>query len=364
MNHAPELVLQTTLSRGDFRLELDLRLPPAGISALFGPSGSGKTSALRVLAGLEPKAIGRIEVDGQVWQDSARNQFLPTHRRAVGFVFQDAALFDHLDVQGNLRYGFDRARPNAGTRSWSEVLALLDLLGVSHLLSRHPAALSGGERQRIAIARALAASPRLLLMDEPLAALDAARKAEIMPYLERVTTECNLPVVYVSHAIDEVARLAEHLVLLDGGRAVAQGPTPTLLTELALPLAHGDGAGAVLNCTVEQHNDEDQLSTVRFSGGQLMLGRCRCEIGQTVRVRVQARDVSLTLQAQQDTSILNILRATVLSLSDEGAGQLMVALQCGQERLLARLTQRSCRLLGLAPGKEVWAQIKGVAILG
>lgn len=363
-NPTTDLVLQTELVRSDFHLQLDLRLPGRGITALFGVSGSGKTSALRVLAGLEPKARGRVQVGDALWQDSASEHFIPTHQRAVAYVFQEACLFEHLSVEGNLKFGFDRTPVKLRQRNWAQVLDLLDLLGVAHLLKRWPHALSGGERQRVALARAVAASPRLLLMDEPLAALDAPRKAEILPYLERANAELQLPIVYVSHAVDEVARLADHLVLLQDGKARAQGPTAALLTQIDLPMAHGDSAGAVLNCTVLQHDDADHLTLTRFEGGQLTVPRHQARLGATVRVRIQARDVSLTLSQQSGTSILNILSATVITLSDEGPGQTMVVLQVGQERLLARLTQRSAKALALHPGQTVWAQIKGVAILG
>jgi len=369
MNTGPEqgskdtsgLTLQVALQRQDFRLEIDLELAGHGITALFGPSGSGKTTALRVLAGLEPTAQGRICVQGEVWQDSTQRVFKPIHQRALGYVFQEASLFDHLTVQENLQYGFKRTPSSERFKSWDHTL---DLLGIAHLLKRWPHELSGGERQRVAIARALAASPRLLLLDEPMAALDAARKAEILPYLERLQSTLDIPVIYVTHAIDEVARLADHLVLLEAGRVTAHGPTAELLTRLDLPLAHGDRAGAVLNCSVVSHDEADHLTLTRFAGIDLLVPRQNAAVGQTLRVRVAARDASLTLQRQTDTSILNILPASVTALSPDGPGQVMVALQVGGSALLARITARSAHALGLVPGLAVYAQIKGVAILG
>ena len=360
MSTSPELQVKARLQRDGFSLDLDLMLPGHGITALFGASGSGKTTALRVLAGLEPKAQGRISVQGEVWQDSAQNLFKPVHQRALGYVFQEASLFEHLNVQGNLQYGFKRTPTAQRSQSWNSAL---DLLGIGHLLNRWPHELSGGERQRVAIARALATSPRLLLLDEPLAALDAPRKAEILPYLERLQTALNLPVIYVTHAIDEVARLADHLVLLDAGRVVAQGQTADLLTRLDLSLAHGDSAGAVLHCQVVSHDDHDHLTLTRFAGGELTVARQSAAQGQTLRVRVAARDVSLTLQRQCETSILNILPCTVTAVSPDSPGQLMVALHAGDTPLLARITARSGHALGLAPGKAVFAQVKGVAVL-
>ena len=361
MSTAPGLQFKALLQRDGFTLDLDLALPGHGITALFGASGSGKTTALRVLAGLEPNAQGRISVQGEVWQDSAQHLFKPVHQRALGYVFQEASLFEHLNVQDNLKYGFRRTPASERSQNWDHTL---DLLGIGHLLMRWPHELSGGERQRVAIARALASSPRLLLLDEPLAALDAARKAEILPYLERLQTELRLPVIYVTHAIDEVARLADHLVLLDAGHVTAQGPTAELLTRLDLPLAHGDTAGAVLACTVVSHDDLDHLTLTRFTGGELTVTRQSAVPGQILRVRVAARDVSLTLQRQCDTSILNILPCTVTAVSPDSPGQVMVALQAGDTPLLARITARSGHALGLAPGKSVFAQIKGVAVLG
>ena len=263
---AAGLEVRAMLARQDFSLDLDLALPGSGITALFGPSGSGKTTVLRVLAGLEPSARGRVCVQGEVWQDSARSLFQPVHRRAVGVVFQEASLFGHLSVQDNLKFGFRRTPRAQRRHGWDHGLALL---GIGHLLQRWPHELSGGERQRVAIARALATSPRLLLMDEPLAALDAARKAEILPWLEGLQRELDIPVIYVSHAIDEVARLADHLVLLDAGRVTASGPTPELLTRLNLPLAQGDSAAAVISGQVQGHEPGFHLTHVDFAGGSL-----------------------------------------------------------------------------------------------
>ena len=360
-----DLRIQVALKRTDFVLDVDLRLPAQGTTAIFGTSGSGKTTLLRVLAGLEPQARGRISLQGEVWQDSAQNTFKPTHQRGLGYVFQEASLFEHLNVTDNLKFGFKRTPVAQRKLGWDQTVALL---GISHLLERWPQQLSGGERQRVAIARALAASPRMLLMDEPLASLDAGRKAEILPYLERLQSELGIPIIYVSHAIDEVARLADHLVLLVNGKVEASGPTQELLTRLDLPLAHGDTAGAVLITTVQSHDPTDHLTTVQFNGGQLTVPMSSANIGQSLRIRVQARDVSLTLTKQTGTSILNILSARVTALSADSPGQLMVALDVGAGSqtvpLLARITARSAQALALAPGLSVYAQIKGVAILG
>jgi len=361
---AASLEVRAMLARQDFSLDLDLALPGSGITALFGPSGSGKTTVLRVLAGLEPSARGRVCVQGEVWQDSARSLFQPVHRRAVGVVFQEASLFGHLSVQDNLKFGFRRTPRAQRRHGWDHGLALL---GIGHLLQRWPHELSGGERQRVAIARALATSPRLLLMDEPLAALDAARKAEILPWLEGLQRELDIPVIYVSHAIDEVARLADHLVLLDAGRVTASGPTPELLTRLNLPLAQGDSAAAVISGQVQGHEPGFHLTRVDFAGGSLQFVSPARQparpVGQAVRLRVQARDVSLTLTRQADTSILNLLAATVAELREDSPGYVMVALDAGGTRLLARITRKSADTLQLLPGRAVFAQVKGVALL-
>jgi molybdate transport system ATP-binding protein len=361
MSNPPDLQLKAQLKRDGFSLELDLSLPGHGITALFGASGSGKTTALRVLAGLEPGAQARISVLGELWQDSAQGIFKPVHQRALGYVFQEASLFEHLNVQANLEFGFKRTPTAQRQHNWDSAV---ELLGIGHLLARWPLQLSGGERQRVAIARALASSPRLLLLDEPLAALDAPRKAEIMPYLEKLHSQFKLPVLYVTHAIDEVARLADHLVLLEAGRVTAHGRTADLLTRLDLSLAHGDTAGAVVHCQVVSHNAQDHLTLTHFAGGSLAVTRQSAELGKTLRVRVAARDVSLTLQHQTGTSILNIIACTVTAVSPDGPGQVMVSLQAGDTPLLARITTRSSQLLALQPGKAVFAQIKGVAVLG
>lgn len=346
------------LARPGFTLDVDLDLPARGVTALFGPSGSGKTTLLRCIAGLEHAPRGFLSVGGEVWQDAAR--WLPTHQRPLGYVFQEASLFAHLTVLGNLRYGMQRA---SETQRVSLEQAI-ELLGIAHLLERKPDRLSGGERQRVAIARALAVSPRLMLMDEPLAALDAKRKQEILPYLERLQRELAIPMVYVSHSIDEVVRLADHLVLLEGGRVTASGATAALLTQLDLSLAHGDSAGAVIEATISGHEPAYHLSLATFGGGHLRVPQQPLAVGQSLRIRVQARDVSLTLAAQSGTSILNILPVTVSAVSTDSPGQVMVRLDAGGTPLLARITQKSVHALGLAPGQAVYAQVKGVAILG
>ncbi|SDC47263.1 molybdate transport system ATP-binding protein [Paracidovorax valerianellae] len=347
---------------GGFTLDVDLALPGQGITALYGPSGCGKTTCLRAVAGLE-RAQGRVAVHGQVWQDDAQRLWRPTHQRALGYVFQESSLFAHLNVRGNLEYGLRRTPQERRSISLDQAV---QLLGLAPLLDRQPHTLSGGERQRVAMARALAASPRVLLMDEPLAALDAQRKAEVLPYLERLQRELSLPVLYVSHAQDEVARLAHHLVLLADGRVVASGPAPALMARLDLPLAQGDTAATVAEGVATAHDAADHLMTVRLPGGGLLLVATASPHppGSAVRFRVQARDVTLARVAPEQSSVLNVLPARVVALRDDGPGLAMVALDAQGTPLLARVTQRSARALALAPGLPVFAQIKGVALLG
>lgn len=352
------------LERPGFTLDVDLALPGRGISALFGHSGSGKTTCLRALAGLERPPGGYCAVAGEVWQDDARGIFVPTHRRAIGYVFQEASLFPHLNARGNLEFGQKRAPRSAGPDTPAfAVDAVADLLGIAHLLERRPDELSGGERQRVAIARALLAAPRLLLMDEPLAALDLKRKLEILPYLERLHDELAIPMIYVSHAPDEVARLADHLVLLAEGRAVASGPVADTLCRLDLPPAFADNVGTVVTATVAEH-EADDLTRLEFPGGYVHVSRRREAIGQSLRCRIHARDVSLALVPPARSSILNCLPATVANLAPADApGHVLVRLDAGGSPLLARITRRSAEALALAPGRAVYAQIKAVALL-
>jgi molybdate transport system ATP-binding protein len=367
MSAAP-MTLKARLDRQGFALDVDMHLPGRGITALFGPSGSGKTSCLRVLAGLESQARGTVTVGDQVWQDSATGLFVPTHRRALGYVFQEASLFDHLTVEGNLRFGFDRTPASARRHGWDHGL---DLLGIRPLLGRRPHELSGGERQRVAIARALATSPQLLLMDEPLAALDAARKAEILPWLEQLHEALDMPVVYVTHATDEVARLADHVVVLDEGQVRAEGGITEMMTRADLPLAQGDHAGAVLMARTSRTMAEDQLCAVQLACGHLLLMPDRGWQAQPadtpVRVRVMARDVSVSLDRPLNSSVLNVLEATVAALEPDGPGQVLVSLDVAPQGpstlLLARISQLSARRLEIEPGQRVFAQIKGVAMV-
>lgn len=344
----------------NFTLDVDIDFPARGVSAVFGPSGSGKTTLLRCMAGLQRCANGFLKIGTDVWQDENANVFKPVHQRPLGFVFQDANLFAHLTVLQNLEFGQSRV-PSAQQKL--PLAQAIDLLGLGTLLHRQTAALSGGERQRVGIARALATSPRILLMDEPLASLDAQRKADVLPYLERLAAELDVPIIYVSHALDEVARLADHLVVLEAGRLVAQGAIGDVMTRFDLPLAHGDAAASIIDAVVSSLEPQYFLSYASFAGGQISLINSKAKVGQAVRVRVQARDVSISLLQPASTSVQNIFAAAVVDLAHDSPGQVMVALDVGGTRLLARLTQKSVESLALVPGTPVFAQVKGVAVL-
>ncbi len=341
-----------------FTLDASLDLPGRGVTAVFGQSGCGKTTLLRCIAGLE-RGAGRLEVNGEVWQDAGR--FVPTHLRPLGYVFQDARLFAHLDVGRNLDFGMRRNRGAAMPGRDP----IIELLGLGPLLERMPERLSGGEQQRVAIARALLTAPRLLLMDEPLASLDHARKQEILPYLERLRDELEIPVIYVSHAADEVARLADHIVVMEDGHTVAQGPLAETLARVDLPIRLGEDAGAVFEATVAERDAEWHLARVEFDGGELWVRDSGAAIGKRVRLRILARDVSIAASRHDDVSIMNMLPATVAAHAGEDHPALvMVQLRVGGTALLARLTRRSAQRLDLAPGRRVWAQIKAVALIG
>ncbi len=347
------------LGRPAFSLDVDLTLPGSGVTALFGRSGSGKTTLLRCIAGLERNARGRLVFKGSVWQD--QHGRIATHRRPIGYVFQETSLFPHLSVLGNLDFGRRRA---ARTGRRIALDQAIELLGIAHLLPRKPDGLSGGERQRVAIARALAVAPELLLMDEPLAALDLPRKQEILPYLERLHDELDIPILYVSHSPDEVARLADHIVALEDGRIVAHGPLGETLARLDLPIQLGEDAGVVLNTTIGAIDDEWHLSRIDFPGGSLWTRDRNLQVGRKVRVRVLARDVSLALDEPGRTSILNIHPAIVEAIApDSHPAQLLVRVQIGESRLLARLTRRSADQLGIRVGLPVFVQVKSVALM-
>lgn len=344
-----------------FALRAEFAIPAQGVTAVFGPSGSGKTTLLRCLAGLERAATGSVEVNGEAWQDDARGIFLPAHRRSVGVVFQDAGLFPHLSVRGNLQFGYRRTPPAARRVGWDSVVELLDL---GALLARRTQGLSGGERQRVAIGRALLASPQLLLMDEPLAALDAARKRDFLPVFARLQRELGLPILYVSHHFDEIAQLADHLVVVEAGSVLASGPLDEVLARLDLPIAQNDDAGVIVKAHVAGHDARLCLTRLAFAGGELQVPESAPASGGPVRVRIRARDVSLARSEHHDSSILNRFPVTVVEIAGAAhPAHAMLRLDAGGTAILSRITRRSCEELGIAVGARLWAQVKSVALL-
>ncbi|MBV8202338.1 MAG: molybdenum ABC transporter ATP-binding protein [Acidobacteria bacterium] len=352
---------------GGFVLDVDFTAPPTGVTGVFGPSASGKTTLLRCVAGLERAPAGLLEVAGEVWQDEERGWFVPAHRRRVGYVFQEAGLFAHLSVRRNLEYGLRRT-PAAERRVRFE--EAVEWLGLGPLLPRVPEALSGGQRQRVAVARALLTSPRLLLMDEPLAALDARAREDILPYFERLHAQLEIPVLYVSHSAAELLRLADHLLLLAAGKVRAAGPLALVSTRLdLLPWGPEAELGVVVEAVVAGHDERFGLTYLDFAGGRLSLPRhAAAAPGSRQRVRVLARDVSLALERPERTSVLNVFPARIVEIDAPSAAgaagrQPLVKLDAGGAALLAQVTHKSLAVLDLRPGVPVYAVIKGVALL-
>ena len=348
------------------RFTLDVRFACAetGVVALFGRSGAGKTTVVNMLAGLERPDSGRIVIAGRTLFDSERGIDVAPERRRLGYVFQDGRLFPHLSVRGNLRYGM---RGGADAEPIIGFDRVVGLLGLEELLDRRPHRLSGGEGQRVAIGRALLASPRLLLMDEPLASLDAPRKDEILSFIEQLRDELAIPIVYVSHVMDEVIRLADEMVALSDGRVAAVGPVEEMTSRLDLrPLTGRYKAGAVLGARVEGHDDGFDLTYLTFPGGRLSVSRLDLPVGATLRVRIRARDVSLALEAPRRSSMLNVFSGAVVDISSEPGPQVDVLLDIGERgeksSLWARITRKSAHQLGLAPGTPVYALVKSVAV--
>lgn len=344
-----------------FELAVGHAVAAAGITAVFGASGSGKSTLLRVLAGLEPSARGHVRFGQETWLDSATGTFVAPHRRGVGFVFQDARLLPFLSVAGNLRYAARRAPAVPDAAGFDDVVGAFDL---APLLGRACTSLSGGERQRVAIARALLTRPRLLLMDEPLSANDIRRKADLLPYVRQLPARFGVPVLYVSHAIDEVAYLADSVLVLGGGRKIAAGTVGDVLASLDLDLNGGRfEAGVLLSGTVERHDEGFQLTHVTVDGERIVLPRLDLVPGAAVRLRVRARDVALAVRRPEGISIRNVLAGTLLELNEDPSTAYAEALvRIGTTRIRARVTRAAVAELGLRPGSPVFALIKSVTI--
>lgn len=350
-------------SNRQFCLDVNLRIPGNGITAVFGESGSGKTTLLRCLAGLEKQLNGEVFVKGVPWHCATAS--IPIHKRKVGYVFQESSLFPHLNVEDNIRFGIKRSDSRIDQTRFDQIIKLM---GLHALLKQFPQQLSGGERQRVAIARVLVIEPELILMDEPLASLDTRRKQEILPYLESIHEDFSIPIIYVTHAIDEVTRLADHIVVLKDGKAIANGKIEEVLSDTSLPFQVGEDTGVVLDAVIAERDENWHLARADFDGGKLWVKDSGDEVGKKIRIRVLARDVSLALEAHSDTSILNRLPAKVDTIEKgKDASLMLVSLKIGSveggRKIVARLSRRSAHQLNIKEGMELWAQIKGVAIL-
>ncbi len=343
-----------------FKLDVHIRVPSSGVTAIFGPTGCGKTTLLHCIAGLERGQKGddiRINFTGTWWQN--QNLFIAPHKRDIGFVFQDTRLLPHLSVQGNLEYA--RRRNRSGENF--ELAQIVSWFSLETLLAKSVQQLSGGETQRVAIAQALASGPRLILMDEPLSALDQPARSRILPFLSRLHGNLSIPIVYVSHSLEEISHLADNLILLEHGHVVTSGSVFDLTSRADMTIAQDESAGAVILCRIHKHDDQFGLSELRFDGGSLFVTQRDEPLGNSIRVRIPARDVSITLSQDQQSSILNILQATVDSIEPSEKSRFIVRLKVGKQFLLARITRKSAQFLNLNPGQTVYAQIKSVALL-
>ena len=356
------LKAQLDVALPNFRLQADISLPGKGVTAIFGPSGCGKTTLLRCLAGLERSPAGHVQFEDAVWQDEQHRIFTPPHQRSVGYVFQDPRLFPHLSVESNLRYGLKRTSAAKRYIDWNQVIDLLDL---QPLLHRRTHGLSGGEQRRVAIGRAVLASPRLLLMDEPLVGLDAKRKREIIPLIQQLRDELHIPIVYVTHALNEVLQVATTLVLMEGGKTVASGTLGDIFSRLDLDrYLDQDTIGAVIETQVEAHEPEFGLTRIGFNGRHLLVPQQSLPIGHSLRVHVLSRDVSIIVGTPpQHTSVLNVFEATVVEIGttshDRHSVDIKLDVGCP---LLARITRKSMAALQLTPGQNVYANVKAVAL--
>lgn len=343
----------------DFNLRAKVSIPGAGVTALYGPSGAGKTSLLRILAGLEKSAKqSTVELGSASWQ--GQGKFIPPEHRGVGFVFQDERLFPHLTVEGNLDFAWQRRHRNNGP----DIAHLGKWLGLSNLFERYPDQLSGGQKQRVSIARALAGAPHLLLLDEPLSGLDSEARESTLALLETLHRELDIPMVYVSHQIDELMRLADHVIVLEDGRVTAEGGIEAMTNSLDSPLARESGAGSVIHAQIIGRDGDFGLTSLDMGGGiKLFIGQVKAKLGTVLRLRIPADAVSLARTAATDSSILNILPATVNSIRELDTTHALVELKSGDQQLLAKITRKSVDRLALENGLELYAQVKGVALL-
>lgn len=358
----PSISLSLGLQRPGFTLAVDIEIPSQGVTVLFGPSGSGKTTILRCVAGLDC-ASGRIAIGDKVWQDDQRQIFVPTWQRELGYVFQEASLFEHLNVRRNLEFGLSRLRIEceAARKALDDAI---ELLGIESLLDRSTVNLSGGEKQRVAIARALVTQPKILLLDEPLASLDVARRKEILPWLERLHRELQIPVIYVTHSLDELARLADHVVMLDHGHVSASGNLQEICTHPIMAMAAGDEAGVVIESQIQRIDAQHHLAEVAFGEGMLLVRDVGFAERAPIRLRILARDVSLAIAANTQSTIQNLIPGVIESITtDSHPSQALVTVRCGTEPLLSRVTHRALDMLRLSEGSPVWCQVKSAALI-
>ncbi|MFT5716640.1 MAG: molybdate transport system ATP-binding protein [Oleiphilaceae bacterium] len=349
------------VERSDFTLDVKLQLPSAGVSALFGRSGSGKTTCLRAMAGLEKLPNSYFSIDDTVWQDSKKGIFVPPHQREIGYVFQESSLFAHLSVRDNLNFGRRRVLPGARKVKFKNIC---NILGLTALLERPPSSLSGGERQRVSIARALLTSPKLLLMDEPLSALDHALKSEVLPYLERLQQALSIPIVYVSHAPDEVARLADYIAIIDHGKLIKSGDLAKVMLDPSAGVLFNGQRSSLFYAQIVAHHD-DHLTELAIGPLSLLVPKINQTMNSKLRCRINATDVSLCLSPPIDSSITNILAATITHIEEiaQAAERIITLKISPQQYLLATITYASTKRLKLHLGSSVWAQIKSVVIL-
>lgn len=374
MTSPRDIEICVKLDRTDFTLDVDINIPAEGLTVLFGQSGSGKTTLLRCIAGLEKSSVSNITIADSSWSDTHKS--LPSYQRDIGFVFQESSLLPHLDVRGNLRFAQKRAHRTSTTKSINNSVSrkpineeqVVEVFDLASLLHKKTHQLSGGERQRVAIARALLIQPSVLLLDEPLASLDYKRKQEILPYFEKLKDLCEIPIIYVSHSMDEVSRLADHVVILEHGRSLASGKAVDVFSDIHTPVKLQQDSGVILQGVIAERDEQWHLCRFEFTGNHgldcgIWLNDNQQEIGSMARLRVLAKDVSITLEKQECTSILNRIPVVISEMAPDGDSMTLVKLAAGESAIIARLSNRSIHELGLAPNQSVWAQIKGAAFV-
>lgn len=352
------LKLDIALVRKNFSLNINAEIANQGITAVYGSSGSGKTTLLRSIAGLEKNVTGRIFFNDEIWLNE--NKKLAVEKRRVGFVFQHACLFPHLNVRQNINFGLHRSASKNQNYSFDEIT---EILGLTSLLDQNSQSLSGGEKQRVAIARAILSHPRILLMDEPLGSLDNKRKQDILPYLEKIHQELGLPILYVSHSEDEIAQLADHVIVMSAGKITEQGKLHDILNDLNSPFAQLDNCFSVIDCKIKSIQQEFKLAHAQFEEFELRLPSQQLKLEQNIRVRVLAKDVSLSLELSKNSSILNSLKAKICEIKSDSNAQCLIRLSVGNTYLISRISDYSKQKLNLAIGMKVYAQIKAVALI-